>query len=309
MPEAEIPSKQAERARSFVVLDIGGTNVRCGGARSGSVLGEVRQLSTDIFSVGDPVKTLEKTIRAFAADQSLQDFDVVVGLPATFDRDMDAVLKINNIPAFHGLKLRSILRERFSERIVLEHDIVLQLIGEWFAGSARGSASVLGVYSGTGIGGGFLLHGEPVRTNTSGVELGHIPVRGEGRRCVCGLFDCVEAYASGRQLLHWSKQYAVPIQRLFVDAQTVPALAERLKEFLQDQATAIAIAITLIDPGLVVLGGGITQMAGYQIEKLIEMVRQRLQLPEPAHSVKFVQSALGRSAAIYGGMYLISKCQ
>jgi allose kinase len=251
------------------------------------------------------VETLEKMIRAFAADQALQTFDVVIGLPATLDRDSDGILRINNIPSLQGLKLRSILERRFSERIILEHDIVLQLMGEWFTGSARGARSVLGVYSGTGVGGGFLLNGQPVRTNTTGVELGHIPVRSEGRRCVCGQTDCLEAYASGRQLVSWSDQYAIPIQQLFLEAEKTPSLAGQLDHFLQDQATAIATAVSLIDPELVVLGGGITAMAGYPVEKLIERIRRRLQVPEPANSAKFVRSALGRSAAVYGGMHLI----
>jgi allose kinase len=79
-------------------------------------------------------------------------------------------------------------------------------------------------------------------------------VRSEGRRCVCGQTDCLEAYASGRQLVAWSKQYAVPIGRLFVDAEKIEPLADQLEYFLQDQATAIATAITLIDPELVVMG-------------------------------------------------------
>jgi allose kinase len=307
MLETDMSADRIGLAKSVVVLDIGGTHIRCGGARSGTALEEVQQLSTQIFSNGDPVKVLERTIRGFAADQGLREFDVVVGLPGSLDRDRDAVLKLNNIPSFEGLKLRSILRERFSERVVLEHDIVLQLMGEWFAGSARSSRSVLGVYSGTGVGGAFLLNGAPIRSKSTGVEIGHIPVRSEGRRCVCGRKDCLEAYASGRHLLDWSEKYAVPVERLFVEAKNLPPLADEVKGFLEDQATAVSTAITLIDPELVVFGGGVIQMTGYPIDEVIEMIRQRLQSPEPAYSVQFARSTLGRSAAVYGGMYLLSQ--
>jgi len=307
IPAADLTADRLALAKSLVVLDIGGTHVRCAAARSGAALEEVQQLSTQIFSNGDPVKVLERIIRGFAADQGLHDFDVVVGLPATLDRDMDVVLKINNIPSLEGLKLRSMLRERFSERVVLEHDIVLQLMGEWFAGTARSSRSVLGVYSGTGVGGAFLLDGAPIRSKSTGIEIGHIPVRNEGRRCVCGRRDCLEAYASGRHLLDWSEKYAVPIERLFIEAKNLPSLAYEVKGFLEDQATAVSTAITLIDPELVVLGGGVIQMAGYPIDDLIEMIRQRLQDPELALSVRFARSMLGHSAAVYGGMCLLSK--
>jgi allose kinase len=307
MSKGEIAIDKSAVTRSLVVVDIGGTHVRCGGSRSGTIIEEVRQHSTDLFRSGDPVETLEKMIRNFAADQVLRDFDVVIGIPAELDRDLDEVLRINNIPALQGLKLRTIFEERFPSRVILEHDIVLQLMGEWSAGSASGARSVLGVYCGTGVGGGFLLNGKPIRTNTTGVELGHIPVRSEGRRCVCGQTDCLEAYASGRQLVDWSKQYAIPIDRLFVDGRKAQSLVDHLEHFLQDQATGIATAVNLIDPELVVFGGGIMDMAGYPVDRLIAMIRKRLQSPEAVNSAKFVRTVLGRSAAVYGGMHLISK--
>lgn len=293
--------------KTVVVIDIGGTHVRCGGACSDTVLPDLRQCSTDSLRTGDPVSTLEQMVRRFAADHRLQEFDLVIGIPATLDRDLDRVLRINNIPALKGLQLRSIFQSRFSAPVFLEHDIVLQLMGEWFAGSARRARSVLGVYCGTGMGGAFLFNGEPIRTNTTGVEIGHIPVRNEGRRCVCGQIDCVEAYASGRHLVDWSKQYTIPIDRLFLDPDKNPSLTDRLEHFLQDEATAIATAVILTDPDLVVLGGGILQMAGYPVGKLVGMIRNRLQDPEPANSVKFVRSILGRSAAVHGAMHLIGK--
>jgi allose kinase len=307
MSKGEIAIDQSKSIESVVVIDIGGTHVRCGGARSGTVLAEVRPFLTDILRAGDPVSTLEQMVRSFAADHGLQDFDLVIGIPATLDRDLDRVLRINNVPALKGLQLRSIFESRFSARVFLEHDTVLQLMGEWFAGSARGVRSVFGVYSGTGVGGAFLFNGEPIRTNTTGVEIGHIPVRSEGRHCICGQTDCLEAYASGRHLIDWSKQYKVPIDRLFIDEDKDPSLADRLEHFLRDKAAAIATAVILTDPELVVLGGGIMDMAGYPVEKLVGMIRNRLQVPEPANSAKFVRSTLGRSAAVHGAMHLILK--
>jgi allose kinase len=307
MSKGEIAIGRSSSIENVMVIDIGGTHVRCGGAHSGMVLADVRQFSTDIFQTGDPVSTLEQMVRSFASGHGLQDFDLVIGIPATLDRDLNRILRINNIPALKGLQLRSIFENRFSARVFLEHDTVLQLMGEWFAGSAQGARSVLGVYSGTGVGGAFLFNGEPIRTNTTGVELGHIPVRNEGRLCICGQIDCLEAYVSGHHLVDWSKQYTIPIDRLFVDADKNPSLADQLEHFLQDKATAIATAVILTDPELVVLGGGIMDMPGYPVEKLVGMIRNRLQAPEPANSAKFVRSILGRSAAVHGAMHLILK--
>jgi len=305
MPATGPVAMGAPAANNVVVIDVGGTRIRCGGTQSGTVIGEVQQFSSNVLRTGDPIETLVKIVREFAVDHELDNFDLVLGIPATLDRDLNAILRINNIPALLGLKLRSILEERLSARVILEHDIVLQLIGEWVAGSARGIRSVLGVYSGTGLGGGFLVNGESIRTNTTGVELGHVPVRCDGRRCICGLTDCVEVYACGHHLVDWSEQFGVPVEELFL--KEMPMFAEQLDQFLRDQAAAIAIAVTLLDPEVVVIGGGVIALPGFPLEKMIALIRARLQSPEPANSAKFVRTALGELAAVYGGMHLASK--
>jgi allose kinase len=291
--------------KNLVVIDIGGTHVRYGGARNGSLISDIHQLPTEVFH-RSPVQELEHLIVRFAATEEFESFNVVIGLPGRLDRNLGQVVRANNIPSFEGVRLRTLLEQRLQTTVLLEHDIVLQLMGEFAAGAARDVRSVLGVYCGTGIGGAFLFKGEPIRTNSTGVEIGHIPIRDEGRLCVCGLTDCVEAYASGRHLVNWSAQYGIPIDRLFADITKDVELARSLEQFLVDEATAIAIAVTLMDPELVVMGGGVVEMPSYPLERLIQTVRTRLQAPQPANSVRFVKSMLGRAAAIHGGIYLMS---
>jgi allose kinase len=292
--------------KNLVVIDIGGTHVRYGGARNGSLISAVHQIPTEVFHRGDPVEQLEHLILQFAATEKLESFNVVIGLPGRLDRNLDQVVRANNIPWFEGVRLRTILEQRLKTTVLLEHDIVLQLMGEFAAGAARDVRSVLGVYCGTGIGGAFLFNGKPIRTNSTGVEIGHIPIRDEGRLCVCGLTDCVEAYASGRHLVSWSEQHGIPLDRLFTDITKNVELARCLEQFLADEATAIAIATTLVDPELVVMGGGIVEMSSYPLERLIKAVQTRLQASQSANSVRFVKSMLGRAAAIHGGIYLMS---
>ena len=119
--------------------------------------------------------------------------------------------------------------------------------------------------------------------------------------------DYLEAYVNGRELVSWSKEYSVPIGNLFVESQNISVLADHLECFVNDQAAAMAIAVTLLDPEVVVLGGGVIEMKASPFEKLVKKTRVRLQSPEPANSVRFVKAKLDRSAAVYGGMCLSLK--
>ena len=82
---------------------------------------------------------------------------------------------------------------------------MLQLLGEWRAGAAKDSPSVFGIYYGTGIGAAYLVGGNPRVNNAAGLQAGHIPIMAQGKQCICGNTDCVEAYACGHTLLELAK--------------------------------------------------------------------------------------------------------
>ncbi len=182
--------------------------MRCLGIKKGTVIKKVRIVSTQMLRERDAVSRLAEIITAYAREAQLEKFDVVAGLPASLDRKHDQILKINNVPNLAGVRLRTELARYFGGRIILEHDIMLQLMGELYAGAAVGFGRVFGVYFGTGIGAGCLLQGQPFRRAATGLEIGHIPVRCEGKLCVCGREDCFEAYAGGKVLLDWAETFA-----------------------------------------------------------------------------------------------------
>src|SRR5262249_21625205 len=114
--------------KNLVVIDIGGTHVRYGGARNGTLISDVNQLPTEVFHRSDPVEQLEDLIVQFATLEELESFNVVIGLPGRLDRDLDQLVRANNIPWFEGVRLRTVLEQRLQTTVLLEHDIVLQLM-------------------------------------------------------------------------------------------------------------------------------------------------------------------------------------
>jgi allose kinase len=269
--------------KTIIVADIGGTKIALGHLEAEKTSTTSSSVMTQRLRVADPIRALEQIILEYATEQQLEFDAVVLGVPVSLDRDMDMVLSGPNIPELEGLKLATLLEAKLLRPVRLERDIVLLTLGEQHSGAARGSSSTVGVFLGTGVGGGFLIAGKPYRGFSVGMELGHIPIHGRGKTCVCGNLDCLEAYACGHTF--------------------IPAL----QDFIRDQAFAIATTINLIDPEVCVIGGGIPFMQDFPKEKLIHIIIQHLRRPYPKESVKLVWAELGSSASLYGALAVLEE--
>lgn len=293
-----------------VVADIGGTKIGLGHLEpdrppSASSLPPLENFPTDRLRVDDPVEAMAGLLEDYAAKCALSPTAAVLGVPVSPDRDMDVVLSSPNIPQLEGVAFATKLTRRLGYPVYLERDIALLLLGEYRAGAARGSKSTLGVFFGTGVGAAMLFGGLPYRGHSVGLELGHIPIRGEGKRCVCGNLDCLEAYACGHTLVELSRQHQTPVESLFVRRAESPALDRALFEFVRDEAYAVATAINLFDPDTAVIGGGIPLMAGYPKEEFSRTVFEHLRRPYPRDSVGLRWAELGSSAVLHGALAVL----
>jgi allose kinase len=291
-------------APSYVVVDIGGTNLRFGRVERGSE-GQVLSAVSARCLASNPVAVLAQHIADLSA--ALRPAGVVVGIPGPLDAARRTVVDAPNIPSLHGLPLADQLAEATGLRVWLEHDGALLLLGEQAAGSAAGQDLVLGVFFGTGIGSAFLKGGRPQKGGHFAMQLGHIPVRGDGRQCACGGVDCIEAYASGLVLSQLAQQHSVRIDRLFTDRLTSPELDKALSAFVEDQAIPIATGITLFDPDVTVIGGGIIDMADFPVEQLFEAARRRLSPMFDPQYKRLVRAQLGWQAVLQGALAVVSQ--
>jgi allose kinase len=136
--------------------------------------------------------------------------------------------------------------------------------------------------------------------------LGHIPIRGEGRRCVCGNIDCLEAYACGHILRDIAEEAGVDVAKVFVkvfvsagdDGDVV--FRDKLERFVYDLACALSTSINLFHADVALVGGGIAEMAGFPKDTFAEIFYAHLRRPIPAETVTLVWANLGSRAALYG---------
>ncbi|MBV9705171.1 MAG: ROK family protein [Methylobacteriaceae bacterium] len=292
-------------AGAIAVIEIGGTSVRIGFALDGAPFGEVQTTATSRIRVADPIEALAALLRTASEEAGIRPAMIVATVPGFIDRDFDRVLHAANIPELNGRLMASELSSALGLPVRLERDVALQLLGECRAGAAAGKAHVLGVYFGTGIGAAYVGDNGVFRGGGWALEIGHMPIEG-GRRALPGLLaHRLEVYASGRTLSALAEKRAIPVAELFRAAPADPALDRALRKVVRIQAYAVAGAVALLSPRLVVLGGGVLDMADYPRARLKTIIENHL--PPPMSMVPFDVrwAALGERSAIHGAIQML----
>ena len=300
-------------------VDVGGTNIEVGLVDDAHDV--VARAKADTPS-GGPDDVLD-TIADLVA--SLDDDPVAVGVGIPGVVHEGAVLTVPNLQNWHErFDLVAALGERVRVPVALGNDANVGLLGEWVAGAARGARNVLGLWMGTGVGGGLILDGRPfVGSRGAAGEIGHVVVQPGGALCGCGRRGCAEAYA-GRRSMRRAAQSMVEAgrsSRLFeiqeeegkTDATSkVWALAleeeDELATSLFDAAiehlgVAVGSTVNLLDLDVVVVGGGLAEKLGQDLaDRVFAAAEPWMLLPSP--ELRFVVSQLEDDAGVVGAASL-----
>jgi fructokinase len=173
------------------------------------------------------------------------------------------LIKNSNTQCLIGMPLKKDLEKILGQKISMENDANCFAMAEAQLGAAKNYDVVFGVIMGTGVGGGIVINGKlhRGRSNIAG-EWGHHIIQPNGNKCYCGKSGCVETYISGPALERRWKE-------LTGKAQPLPIIIENLsnskakewkKEFLENFAIGLANVINILDPDVVVLGGGLSNI-------------------------------------------------
>lgn len=248
-----------------------------------------------------------------------------IGTPGTVDPAEGRVIGISpNIRGWEGTRIRHTLEDRLGVRVRVDNDVNAMAVAEHRFGSARGCDSALTVTIGTGIGGGIIIGGELYRGSIgSAGEIGHITVVRDGRECNCGRRGCLEQYASAGSFLRYAEEIGseasaesplkeitrsgkkITLRDLFAAFSEGDPVAEEAVGIATGYlANGLASACVLLNPAVVVIGGGVVDGGG---EKLIGAIREKLvaELFTPLDSrTEVVAARLGNKAGIVGAAFL-----
>jgi glucokinase len=311
--------------RYIVGIDLGGTNIVAGCvAEDGSSIEGVKSVPTGAEEGPDAVvrriiaAAKESIADTRAAVPKAEVIGVGVGAPGPMDTKSGIVLLTPNL-GWVNMPLRQRLQEGLGLRTALDNDANCAVLGEWWRGAARGTRMAVGLTIGTGIGGGIIIDGRLYHgaSDIAG-EVGHMTIDANGRRCKCGNYGCIEAYASGPNIalraveaLESGAESSLPsyvagdlrkitAQTVYQAAQSGDELAlEVVRDTAKFLGAAVASLINIFNPEAVVIVGGVT-LAG---ESLFEPLRREVSRRafKPAVQVcRIVPGELTGVAGVYG---------
>lgn len=301
-------------------IDAGGTKTAAVLVeRDGTVLArEVRH--TPAQDEQATLETMVATAKAVATPEAAG-----VGVAAAGMVDLDGVVRYAPNLAWRDEPLAAFVGAALGLPGVAENDVNAAAWGEFRHGAGRGSSHMLMVSVGTGIGGGIVLGGALYRgANGFASEIGHIVVEPDGPLCGCGNHGCWEQVASGTALTRDGKHAAErhPESELAMlaggDAAAVTGAMVTQAARDGDPVSAaifvgvgyrlgvgIAGLVNVLDPELVVIGGGVSEAGDLLLEPARDAFRRSVEAPDRRPEVPIVQAALGADSAAIGAAALV----
>ena len=290
------------RTKYLVGVDLGGTNIVAGAlAEDGSDVIAMRSEPTRADQGADQVidrivRMIDTVIAETIAQTGARRDDMIgvgVGAPGPLDRERGIVITTPNL-GWSNFPLRDVIAERTRLPVRIDNDANCATLGEWWLGAAKGANNVIGMTIGTGIGGGIILGGRLYHGSADMAgEIGHATIDITGRRCKCGNYGCLEAYASGPSIADRAREALSGDDTLMVrmaggdpariTAATVYEAAKRgddtaldvVRETSRFLGAGVANLLNIFNPDVVVIAGGVTQAGETLFAPLRREVRKR----------------------------------
>jgi glucokinase len=279
-------------------IDLGGTKIQAVVTdEAHEVLGSARHPTPTQGGPAEVTLALIATLRE-AADQAgvgAGDLTAVgVGSPGVVDDEAGTVTSARNLPGWEGTyPLAEKLEAAFMAPVGLSNDVNVATNAEFELGAGRPFGSILGVFWGTGVGGGVVLDGQLWEGRGGAGEIGHMVVKSDGRTCPCGRTGCMEAYAGrGAMEVRAREKVAGGEKTVLFDImeekgkprlssgiwERALARDDKMAHQLVDRAVdaigvAVASSLNLLDVDAVVIGGGLGLRLG---EPYVERIREAM---------------------------------
>jgi len=248
-------------------IDLGGTKIQAVVVDSGhAVLGEAR-LPTPTEGGPEAVTAAMGAAITEAAHRAGIETDALagvgVGSPGDVDSRAGTVTSARNLPGWEGeFALGAALEQALGTRTHLGNDVQVATDAEFELGAGRPYRSLLGVFWGTGVGGGIVLNGHPWTGRGAGGEIGHIVVRIGGERCGCGRRGCMEAYAGRASMERRARQAHKKGEKTDLFKIMEERGRTRLMSGVWDRALKRKdpLATRLVDEAIEALGAGVASV-------------------------------------------------
>lgn len=312
------------RTSYAIGVDVGGTRVAAGLVeRKGRIVKEARTLTpreAGPFAIVDAIIDLIEDVSSSGVHPA-EIAGIGVGLPAQIDFLKQSVEFCTNLP-LTGVDMRSLIMSRVRHSVTIDNDSNCAGIGESRFGAGKNVRDFVMITLGTGVGGALFLSGEPYRGSRGlGAEIGHVVVDLDGPPCPCGGTGHLESFvgrpalaARGREA---ARAFRAHILREAAGGDPEQITAEHMIEAAlagdEDARTILLEAgevlgralvgiVNLLNPRLIIVGGGVGESCGFLVERAAEMID--VEALAGRRDVRVVQAELGNDAGMLGAAAL-----
>ena len=309
-------------------VDLGGTKIYAIVVdKNGKILGSARKKTKAELGFDAVVKRISKcvmdVVQKCKLDYESQILAVGIGSPGPLDLDEGKIIETPNLK-WVDAPLKARLQELLGKPVAIDNDCNVGILGEFAFGAGHGARDMVGLFIGTGIGGGIIIEGKLLHGyNQNAGELGHMILDPNGPTCGCGVNGHLEAFASRLSIereIRKAHVNGVPTS-IFEGVENIAErlrskkLAEAFKK--RDAAVvaaveksamyvgyAVANLLNIFNPQVVVIGGGVVEAIGGSYVKIVRQIAEKNVFEIARRNVRIVEAELGDNSAVLGAAVL-----
>ena len=307
-------------------IDVGGTGIKVGVVDESYRIIQENSIPTRTdISFDEQLKHIADCVLFSVREAGMTENDIAsvgVGIPGIASARTGEIIKCTNMGWKH-VPFRNTFRKFLDKPVFIENDANVAALAESVAGISAGTSSSVFITIGTGIGSGIIINGQIWKgAHGIGGELGHVILDLGGVPCTCGNHGCLERYCSATALIRMARNAVRehPESKILslaggdpsrIEAKTVfdaskaedSIAVDVYREYISYLAQSIASVINLLDPEVIVLGGGVSKAGDFLLEPLIREIPQYVLFnDQPLPSVRI--AVLGSEAGIIGASML-----
>jgi glucokinase len=316
-------------SKLYAGIDLGGTSmIAIIADQEGKVLGSSDCATNRSLKPAALIDEIAEQVEHAAKDAGvrLKKLDGVgIGAPGAVDPERGVVVNAPNL-GWKNVPLSKQLKKRLGPDVALGNDVQVAILGEHAFGAARGLNRVVGIWVGTGVGGGLIIDGELSRgARGAAGEIGHTVYKEDGPECGCGRRGCFEAFASRTAIerevrarsTKKNESAALTIMREKNKPRMTSSVIEKalaandliMKQVMAEAEHALGILagnlVNTLDPEMVVIGGGIAQrLKEIFVAPIRETARTRFLRPDPDGDLRIEHATLGDYSGALGAAAL-----
>lgn len=308
--------------RNYVIgIDLGGTKISTAlsdfqGNILNNVVVKTKADEGQIAVLNRIISTIELVIDKEGI--SIDEIEAIgIGSPGPLNVRTGVIIETPNLP-FKNFNVKKSIEDKFKVSVYLDNDANVATIGEFMFGAGRGKKNLVFMTVSTGIGGGAIINGNIYRGSTfNALEIGHTTINPKGPKCNCGNIGCLEVLASGTAIGKRGQEVAesevktslknynkITSYEVFLEAGKGDKEAKKIRDkALNYLGIGVANVVSIFDPEMVIIGGGVTQVGDILFERVRKVVNERC-FKVMSDNCDIVPAALGTSAGVVGAAAL-----